>query len=113
MNGRKLKILTAIAAVLTLGEFASAVQIGLGSDPWAAGFAVAFGVFFGLGTWLLRSGRVGGGAIFTGILCLFELVEFPSWPSPSPTTARDSSCRVVTATAWPSCVSAPRNLAAP
>ena len=38
-----------------------------------------FGVFFGLGTWLLRSGRVGGGTIFTGILCLFELVEFPSW----------------------------------
>ena len=79
MNGRKLKILTAIAAVLTLGEFASAVQIGLGRDPWGAGFAVVFGVFFGLGTWLLRSGRVSGGAIFTGILCLFELVEFPSW----------------------------------
>jgi hypothetical protein len=79
MNGRILKILTAIAAILTLGEFASAAQIGLGRDPWGAGFAVVFGVFFGLGTWLLRSGRVAGGAIFTGILCLFELVEFPSW----------------------------------
>ena len=55
MNGRKLKILTAIAAILTLGEFASAVQIGLGRDPWGAGFAVVFGVFFGLGTWLLKS----------------------------------------------------------
>ncbi len=79
MNGRKLTVLTTLAAVLTLGEFASAIEIGLGQDPWGAGFAVVFGVFFLVATWLLRRGRVSGGAIFTGVLCLFEIMEFPSW----------------------------------
>jgi hypothetical protein len=79
MNGRKLKVLTTIAWVLTAGEFVSAIEIALGKDPWGAGFAVLFGVFFGAAGWLLRRGRVSGGAIFTGVLCLFELVEFPSW----------------------------------
>jgi hypothetical protein len=79
MNGRKLTVLTALAAVLTVGEFGSAVEIGLGKDPWGAGFAVIFGVFFGLATWLLRRGRVRAGAIFTGLLCLFEILEYPSW----------------------------------
>jgi len=74
-----LAILTTLAALLTLGEFGSAVQIGLGKDPWGAGFAVVFGGFFLLATWLLRSGRVAAGAVFTGVLCLFEIVEFPSW----------------------------------
>ena len=79
MNGRKLTVLTALAGVLTVGEFGSAVEIALGKDPWGAGFAVVFGVFFGLATWLLRHGRVTAGAVFTGLLCLFEIVEFPSW----------------------------------
>jgi hypothetical protein len=79
MNGRKLKVLTTIAWVLTAGEFVSALEIALGKDPWGAGFAVLFGVFFGVATWLLRRGRVSGGAIFAGVLCLFELVEFSSW----------------------------------
>jgi hypothetical protein len=79
MNGRKLTTLTAIAGVLAAGEFGSAVIIGLGKDPWGAGFAVAFGLLFSLITWLLRSGRVTGGALFCGLLCLFEIVEFPSW----------------------------------
>lgn len=79
MNDRKLKVLTVLAGVLAVGEFLSAVQIGLGKDPWGAGFAVIFGVFFLLATWLLRSGRVTAGAIFTGVLCLFEIMEFPSW----------------------------------
>ena len=79
MNGRKLTALTAIAGILALGEFGSAIIIGLGKDPWGAGFAVVFGTFFLLATWLLRSGRVTGGAILCGALCLFEIVEFPSW----------------------------------
>ncbi len=32
MNGRKLTVLTAIAGILALGEFGSAIQIGLGGD---------------------------------------------------------------------------------
>ena len=80
MNGSKLKVLTAIAGVLALGEFGSAVMIWLekypGSIP-AAG--VMFGVFFLLATWLLRSGRVTAGAVFAGVLCLFEVVSFSGW----------------------------------
>ena len=79
MNGRKLTTLTAITGVLAVGEFGSAVNIGLGKDPWGAGFAVAFGLLFALATWLLRRGRVTGGAVFCGVLCLFEIIEFPSW----------------------------------
>jgi hypothetical protein len=80
MNGRKLTVLTAIAGILALGEFGSAVLIWLekypGSLPWAA---VVFGAFFVLGAWLLRSGRVTAGSIFVGVLCLFEVVSFSSW----------------------------------
>ena len=80
MKGRKLKVLTAIAGVLALGEFGSAVMIWLekypGSIP-AAG--VVFGVFFLLAIWLLRSGRVTVGAVFAGVLCLFEVVSFSGW----------------------------------
>jgi len=80
MNGRKLTVLTTIAGLLGLGEFGSAVMIWRenypGSLPLAA---VVFGVFFLIATWLLRSGRVRAGAIFTGILCLFEVISFPSW----------------------------------
>ena len=80
MNGRKLTVLTAIAGILALGEFGSAVIIWLenypGSLPWAG---VVFGVFFLLAAWLLRSGRVTAGAVFVGILCLFEVVSFSGW----------------------------------
>jgi hypothetical protein len=79
MNTRELTFLTALAGTLALAEFGSAVIIGLGKDPWGSSFAVLFGGFFLLATWLLRSGRVGVGAIFAGILCLFEVIEFPSW----------------------------------
>lgn len=35
MNTRKLTVLTAIAGILALGEFASAAMIALGEDgPW-------------------------------------------------------------------------------
>ena len=56
-----------------LAEFGSAVIIGLGKDPWGSSFAVLFGGFFLLAIWLLRRGRVGAGAVFAGILCLFEV----------------------------------------
>jgi hypothetical protein len=80
MNGRKLTILTAIAGILALGEFGSAVIIWLekypGSLPWAA---VVFGAFFVLAAWLLRSRRVAVGSVFAGVLCLFEVVSFSGW----------------------------------
>jgi hypothetical protein len=79
MNTRRLTVLTALTALLALGEFGSAVIIGLGKDPWGAGFAVLFGGLFLLATWLLRSGRITAAAIFAGILCLFEIIEYPSW----------------------------------
>jgi hypothetical protein len=79
MNTRKLTVLTAIAGALALGEFGSAIIIALGKDPWGSSFAVLFGGFFLLAAWLLRSGRVSGGAIFVGVLCLLEVIEFPSW----------------------------------
>ena len=82
MNDRKLTVLTAITAILALGEFASAVMIGLGEDgPDRAGwpFGVVFGVFFLVAAWLLRSGRITAGAVFAGILCLFEVLSYPSW----------------------------------
>jgi hypothetical protein len=79
MNTRKLTVLTVLAGTLAVAEFGSAVIIGLGKDPWGSSFAVLFGGFFLLATWLLRSGRAGAGAIFAGILCLFEVLEFPSW----------------------------------
>ena len=42
-------------------------------------FAVIFGVFFLIAAWLLRSGRIMAGAVFAGILCLFEILGYPSW----------------------------------
>lgn len=82
MNGRKLTTLTAITAILALGNFAAAVQIGLGMDgPDRSGwpFVAVFGAFFLVAAWLLRSGRVAAGATVTGILCLFEILHYPSW----------------------------------
>ena len=82
MSTRKLTVLTAITGILALGEFASAVMIRLGEDgPDHAGWpiAAAFGVFFVIATWLLRSGRVMAGAILAGVLCLFEIVGYASW----------------------------------
>ena len=80
MNGRTLTVLTIIAGILALGEFGSSIMIWQenypGSLPLAA---VVFGVLFLIATWLLRSGRVRAGAIFAGLLCLFEVVSFPGW----------------------------------
>ena len=80
MNGRKLTALTAITGILALGEFGSAVIIWQENYPgsiWPG--AVAFGVFFLLAAWLLRSGRVIAGAVSAGLLCLFEVVSFAGW----------------------------------
>ncbi len=71
MNTRKLTVLTAIAGILALGEFGTAVMIGLGevgndTATWPVG--VVFGAFFLIAAWLLRSGRITAGAIFAGIL---------------------------------------------
>ena len=80
MNGRTLTVLTMIAGVLAVGEFGSSVMIWKenypGSMPLAA---VVFGVFFLIAAWLLRSGRVRSGAIFAGLLCLFEVISYSSW----------------------------------
>jgi hypothetical protein len=81
MKTRKLTILTTIAAILAVGELGSAIMIWQenypGSLPWAA---VVFAVFFLTATWLLGRGRTTAGTVFAGLLCLFEVVEFPSWP---------------------------------
>jgi hypothetical protein len=80
MKGPKLTVLTVIAGVLALGEFGSAVIIWLEKYPGSLPLGgAAFGVFFLLATWLLRSGRIVAGPIVTGILCLFEVVSFPGF----------------------------------
>jgi hypothetical protein len=38
-----------------------------------------FGVFFLIVAWLLRRGRITAGAIFACVLCLFEILSYPSW----------------------------------
>ena len=81
MNSRKLTVLTIIAGVLALGEFGSALMIWLEHTGPAAGalLAVLFGLFFLLGAWLLRSGRVTAGTIFVGLLCLVEVAGVPAY----------------------------------
>jgi uncharacterized membrane protein HdeD (DUF308 family) len=70
MNARKLTVLTVITAILALGNFAAAVQIGLGVEgPDRSGwpFVAVFGALFLVAGFVLRSGRVAAGAIFAGI----------------------------------------------
>jgi hypothetical protein len=80
MSSRSLTTLTVLSAVLAVGEFVSAVIIAVESyrDSFAAG-AVIFGILFLVGTWLLRTGKVTAGAVLVGVLCLFEVVSFPSF----------------------------------
>lgn len=80
MSGRRLVTLTLLSAVLAAGEFLSAVIIALEDYPdGQPAFAVAFGCLFLVCLLLLRSGRISGGAVMTGVLCLFEVVSFPGW----------------------------------
>ena len=72
------KSLTLLAAVLAVGEFASAVIIAVENYRGSfAGGGVLFGVLFLVGVWLLRSRHVTTGTIFVGALCLFEVVVYP------------------------------------
>ena len=80
MHNRNARTLTLLAAALAIGEFASAVIIATENyrDSIPA-FAVVFGVLFAVGVWVLRSGRVTAGSVIVGLLCLFQVVTFPSW----------------------------------
>ncbi|MGH8961419.1 MAG: hypothetical protein ACRDWT_09455 [Jatrophihabitantaceae bacterium] len=75
-----IRTLVVLAAALCLGELGSAVIIWRenypDAQPW---FAVVFAALFLTGSALIRAGRVTGGAILVGVLCLFELVTFPGW----------------------------------
>jgi hypothetical protein len=76
MNVRTLAIL---AGVLSLGEIGSAVVIWKENYPDAQPlFAVVFAALFLAAAFLVRRGWVGG-AILVGVLCVFELISFPSW----------------------------------
>jgi hypothetical protein len=82
MNTSKLSVLFAITGLLAIGEFISAVIIGLGkagSDTAGWPFAVVFGVLFLLAAGLLRGRRSTAGAVLAGLLCLFEILNYPSW----------------------------------
>ena len=80
MNGRILKVLTVIAGILAVGEFGSSVMIWKENYPDSMPLAaVVFGVFFLIAAWLLRSGRVTAGVVFTGLLCLVEVISYPGW----------------------------------
>jgi hypothetical protein len=80
MSDRTLTRLTILSAVLGVGELISAVIIAVENyrDSFVPG-AVIFGVLFFVGTWLLRSGRVTAGTVLVGVLCVFEVVSFPSF----------------------------------
>lgn len=72
--------LAAIGAALCVAEGISTVEL------WARGgpenfplFALGFALLFGLGAWLLASGRVVAGALVVGILAAFEVVDYPQW----------------------------------
>jgi hypothetical protein len=72
------KTLTALAVVLAIGEFASAVIIAVENYRGSfAGGGVLFGVLFLVGAWLVRSRYVTAGTVFVGVLCLFEVVVYP------------------------------------
>jgi len=107
MNSRKLTVLTIIAGVLALGEFGSALMIWLEHTGPAAGalLAVLFGLFFLLGAWLLRSGRVTAGTIFVGLLCLVEMGGVPAYTRHNvgdwSTGRARSACPSATQVPWP------------
>ena len=65
-------LLTAIAAVLGVGEFADSFFISF----WEA--AAVFCVLFLAGAFWMRRGGVGA-PVLIGLLCAFEIQSFPSW----------------------------------
>ena len=80
MRNRTLTTLTALAGVLAVGSFVSAVIIAVESyrDSFPLGAAVC-GVLFLIGVGLLRTQRVTAGTILVGALCLFEVLGFAGW----------------------------------
>ena len=102
MNGRMLTVLTTIAGILAVGEFASSIMIWQENYPGSLPQAAAvFGVFFLIATWLLRSGRVRAGAIFTGLLCLFEVISFPGWQKHGVLDWSTDTVFALVSLAWP------------
>ena len=80
MQPRLTTTLVALTTTLALGEFVSAVLIWRENYPDSQPlFAVLFGVLYLVALWLIRSGRVAGGAVLSGVLFLFEVVSYPSW----------------------------------
>jgi hypothetical protein len=80
MNSRKLTVLISAAAVLAVGEIGSAIIIWRENYPGGLPLAaVVFAAFFAVGALLLRSAHTLAGAIFIGVVCLFEVVSFPGW----------------------------------
>jgi Zn-dependent protease with chaperone function len=80
MRGRTLTTLTILSATLAVGELISAVSIAVENyhDAQPA-FAVVFAVLFAIGWWLLRRRHITGGVVLLAVLCLFEVVSYPSW----------------------------------
>ena len=74
------RTLVILAGALSLAEIGSAVIIWRenypDAQPW---FAVVFSALFVIGAALVRRARVAVGATLIGVLCLFELVTFPTW----------------------------------
>jgi hypothetical protein len=81
MNARSLTTaLTALAALLCVGEFGSSIVIWHENYPDSQpAFAVVFALLFLLGVWLLRRARVTAGTVLVGVLCLFEVVSISGW----------------------------------
>jgi hypothetical protein len=79
MNTRSLPTaLTAVALALAAAEAVAAAVIWREAYPGSAPLVVlAFAVPFLLAGWLARSGRVAIGAVIIGVLCAFQLVEYP------------------------------------
>lgn len=78
MSNRSVKVLTALAGVLALGELVCAVIIAVENyrDSMPGGLVV-FALVFVVCAGLLRSGRVTTGAIPVAVLCLFLVVTLP------------------------------------
>ena len=72
MNRLSVNVLTALAGVLAVGEFAAAAVISI---PWGA---IVVGSLFVVGAALLQRGSLSAGTILVGLCCLFLVVMFPS-----------------------------------
>jgi len=65
--------LLVLAVVLGIGEFLDAFEVD------TPGFAVLFGILFLVGAALVYRGLVTIGAIWIGLLALFEVLNYPMW----------------------------------